>query len=301
MTMFKGGRSMLVAGIVAVGLVGGSAATANAATRIAATEDAVIAAQNFDFGSDTLVGGAPDAPGTFRWLLEDGVPKPRLEGFIDIKNANGSCAYMQMQYKNSANSVIHTTNTQQKCVTSNALKSFPVDFGTYKNANIAKVTINLIKVTGIGTSTAGSQTINFGPYVDEDIQILGTGVDFGNATFQNGAPTGFGKVTWTFDRSPRARLSGVLHVKNFGTDCVRMQLEYKDVAGNVLGEEHGGTVCSVDNSHQGWTVDFGGNFDDPRTVSVDVNLQTLNALGDYQDAGTDSALFSQIYLTPVLV
>jgi hypothetical protein len=80
-----------------------------------------------------------------------------------------------------------------------------------------------------------------------------------------------------------------------------MQLEYLDVLGNVVQEEHGGTVCAPDNGHKGWTVDFGGSVTSTSIVAVNVNLETLDALGNYQDAGTQKVTFSDLYLTPILV
>jgi hypothetical protein len=298
-----GGR-MLAAGLLAAGALGGSVASADASTRIAGSEDVTITAPGWDFGGksfdDTLPGGGqPTNAGSVKWLLVDGIPAPRLTGTLHATNAKNTCAYMQILYLNSSSNVIHTTNGGEVCVTKDKHKQFKVDFGSYSNIFTAKVTINLIQTTGLGSSVLGtSPTSALGPYTD-DVLIKEQGWDFGGVGFADGKPTTSGTGTWTYNLGPRFHLNGVLHANKVGGDCARMQLEYLDVLGNVVQEEHGGTVCAPDNGHKGWTVDFGGAVTSTSIVAVNVNLQTLNALGNYQTAGFQKVSFSNLYLVAI--
>jgi hypothetical protein len=299
-----GGR-VLAAGLLAAGVLGGSVASANASTRIAGSDDVTIAAPQWDFGGktfdDTLPGGGqPTNAGSVKWLLDDGIPAPHLVGTLHATNAKNTCAHMQILYLNSSNTVIHTTDGGEVCVTKDKHKQFKVDFGTYANIFTAKVTINLISTTGLGSSILGAHTVNFGPYTD-DVLIKQQGWDFGGLDFANNKPTGPGTGTWTYNLGPRFHLNGYLHANKVGSDCARMQLEYLDVLGNVVNEEHGGTVCAPDNGHKPWSVDFGGSVTSTSIVAVNVNIQTLNSLGNYQTAGTQKVSFSDLYLIAVPV
>src|SRR5689334_7773327 len=107
--MFQSMRSrLLVAGLLVGAVGGGFSASAQAATRTAGSEDVTIPGANFDFGGKTFTDGAPAEPGSLEWLMVDGIPKPRLTGYIHMKHAKNSCAYMQILYLNSSNAVTHT-------------------------------------------------------------------------------------------------------------------------------------------------------------------------------------------------
>jgi hypothetical protein len=299
-----GGR-MLAAGLLAAGVLGGSVASANASTRIAGTDDVTIPASGWDFGGktfdDTLPGGGqPTNAGSLKWLLVDGIPAPHLEGTLHATNAKNTCAHMQILYLNSSNTVIHTTDGGEVCVTKDKHKQFKVDFGTYSNIFTAKVTINLITTTGLGSNILGAHTVNFGPYPN-DVLVKAQGWDIGGLDFSGNAPTGPGVGTWTYNLGPRFHLDATLHAKKVGGDCARVQLEYLNSLGVAIGTENGGTVCASDNGHQPWTVNLGGTFTSTAVTAVNVNLQTLNALGNYQNAGTQKITFSDLYLTPILV
>jgi hypothetical protein len=297
------GRRMLAAGLLAVGAFVGSIASADASTRIAGSEDVTIVAPGWDFGGktfdDTLPGGGqPTTAGQIKWLMDDGIPAPHLVGTLHATNAKNTCAYMQILYLNSSEAVIHTTNGGEVCVTKDRHKQFKVDLGSYANIFTAKVTINLITVTGLGSEVLGTHTSSLGPYAN-DVLVKSKGWDFGGLDFDHNAPTGPGTGTWTYNLGPRFHLNGFLHANKVGSDCARLQLEYLDILGNVVDEEHGGTVCAPDNGHKVWTVDFGGSVTSTSIVAVNVNLQTLNALGNYQNAGTQKVDFSKLYLVMV--
>jgi hypothetical protein len=299
----KMGGRMLAAGLLAAGALGGSVANADAATRIAGSDDVTLVAPGWDFGGktfdDTLPGGGqPTNAGSVKWLLDNGIPAPRLTGTLHATNAKNTCAYMQILYLDSSRNVIHTTNGGEVCVTKDKHKQFKVDFGSYANIFTAEVTINLISTTGLGSSVLGTHSVLFGPYAD-DVLITEQGWDFGGVGFDHNKPTTSGTGTWTYFLGPRFHLNGVLHANKVGSDCARMQLSYLDILGNEVQEEHGGTVCAPDNGHKAWTVDFGGSVTSTSIVAVNVNLQTLDALGNYQTAGTQKVTFSSPYLVAV--
>ena len=159
------GRRMLAAGALAAAAIGASAATAHAnPLRIAGSEDVTIPGKNFDFGSAVLSGGDPDGPGTLRWLMADGHAQPNLEGYIDIKKANGSCAYVQILSIDKNENVLHTENSPEFCASGNKLQSFYVRFGSYSSPFVVKATVQLIKVQGVGSSVVGSHTVDLGPF-----------------------------------------------------------------------------------------------------------------------------------------
>src|SRR4051794_495639 len=103
-TKRMGGR-MLAAGLLAIGVLGGSVASANASTRIAGSDDVTTPASGWDFGGktfdDTLPGGGqPTNAGSVKWLLDDGIPAPPLVGTLHATNAKNTCAHMQILYLN---------------------------------------------------------------------------------------------------------------------------------------------------------------------------------------------------------
>src|SRR3954470_19248390 len=102
------GRRVLAAGLLAAALLGGSAISAQAsAARIAGSDDVTILGDDgWDFGGktwdkDAPGGGAPSEPGALRWVLTDGIPAPRVVGYVHFKNAKNTCASMQIIYSDS--------------------------------------------------------------------------------------------------------------------------------------------------------------------------------------------------------
>jgi hypothetical protein len=307
------GRRMLAAGLLAAAAVGGSAGTAHAGfTRIADTDSFQLDATGWDFGGSGFdaslpTNGQPTNDGAVQWLLKDGVPAPHLTGYLHANKAKNTCAHVEIEYRNSAASVIHTTVGGEVCASNAKHKKWSVDLGTYSDPDIAKVTVKLYinnAATG-GNTFAGERTSVFGAYLDP-FKVTGSGWDLGNNTWNGRSPDGNATFLWLWDHGAEGHVTGTLHANKVSGDCARVQIQYLNELGGVIGHEEttvdttGHNLCAAGNSHQTFSIGFGGTVpNNTGIVAANVNVQTLNSLGSYDTLATQKVDFSTIFATPI--
>jgi hypothetical protein len=304
-----GGR-MLLAALLAAGAVGGSAGTAHASfTRIAATDSFQLDADGWDFGGSGFdeslpTNGEPTNDGAVQWLLQDGVPAPHLTGYLHANKAKNTCAHLEIDYLDSSSSVIHTTTGGEVCAAKPKHKKWSVDLGTFSDPDIAKVTVKLYinnAATG-GDTFHGERTSILGGYLDP-VQVLGSGWDLGDNTWDGNGPTGSGSFLWTWDHGVQGHVIATLHAKGVSSTCARVQIAYLNDTGGVVDREQttvdasGHNLCASGNAHQTFSIVFGGTLPaDPSIVAANVNVQTLNQLGSYDTLASQKVDFSTIYV-----
>ena len=101
-------------------------------------------------------------------------------------------------------------------------------------------------------------------------------------------------------------MTGTLHANKVSGDCARVQIQYLNELGGVIGHEEttvdttGHNLCAAGNSHQTFSIGFGGTVpNNTGIVAANVNLQTLNSLGSYDTLATQKVDFSTIFATPI--
>jgi hypothetical protein len=273
-------------------LAGLARAAAVDTDRFVYAHDVKLTGSGFDFGGGTLIGGSPSTSGELAWWTEDGEPGPLVEGTLHLNDVEGACARLRLDYKTSAGTTFHTHTTSERCVDDDDHHEFEISTSPYADSKIGKVRITLERLFATGGWTdVDSQTVRFGPYAD-GVKIAADGVDFGSDAFIGSGPAGTGVLTWSYeDAKVHARLTGTLHTNNVAGTCARIKIDYRDAAGDLLGDDIGGSACPSDNSHDEWLVDL-GSFADRDIVEARVRLQTLGADGVWRNAGHDSAWFS---------
>jgi hypothetical protein len=299
------GRRMLAAGVLTAGLVAPHVASAGALdNRIVSDTDVTLSAPSYDFGSDTLVAGAPDGPGTMRLLTVSGVPEPTLFGYLNIDKAMGNCVFARLTYFDSAGAELDHRDSPQLCATDRAHHSQLVNFGDYADSSMTSVTASIISVTGLGETTVASQTIGIGPVL-EDALITSNGNDLGDGTWDGSNPKGPATITWTYDGingAPTANVTGVIHQDGVSGQCVRVLLEDINAVGNVVNSHTTQkSMCASSNSHIKRKIDVDDQNTSSAVVGVKVHLQVLNAKGNWQDAGSSGPVtgyWSLPYVVP---
>lgn len=137
--------------------------------------------------------------------------------------------------------------------------------------------------------------------------MLGSGWDFGDNTWDGKGPTGSGSLLWTWDGGVEGRLVGTLHAKGVSSTCARVQIAYLNAAGGVVDREEttvdsaGNSLCASGNAHQTFSIVFGGTVNDTSIVAANVNVQTLDQLGNYDTLASQKVDFSTIYVVPTPV
>ena len=137
--------------------------------------------------------------------------------------------------------------------------------------------------------------------------MLGSGWDLGDNTFTNGKPTGSGTFLWTWDGGVEGRLIATLHANRVSGDCARVQIAYLNATGGVVDREEtivdagGDSLCASGNGHQTFSIVFGGTVNDPSIVGANVNVQTLDQLGNYDTLASQKVDFSTVYAVPTPV
>ena len=188
-------RRMLAAGLLVAGVPADPPQAPRRAPPASPPPTAsTIDATGWDFGGSGFdaslpTDGEPTNDGAVQWLIADGVPAPHLTGYLHANKAKNTCAHLEIEYRNSAGSVIKTVKGGEVCATSPKHTKWSVDLGAYSDPAIAKVTVQLYinnAATG-GDAFSGERTSFLGGYLDP-AQVLGAGWDFGDNTWDGKGP-----------------------------------------------------------------------------------------------------------------
>jgi hypothetical protein len=112
------------------------------------------------------------------------------------------------------------------------------------------------------------------------VRLTAINADFGDNTWVNNAPVGFGTLTYDVSSGTTIlpRLVGYLHVNNAKGMHTRMQMRYFDVFGTELATKVGGTVTANDNDHHVWSVNQ-AQYDNPAIYRVNVSTTYEGSTG----------------------
>lgn len=124
-------------------------------------------------------------------------------------------------------------------------------------------------------------------YTIDRPKITDSGIDFGTNWDTFGAPLNGGYLYWNVNAAGvvTPHLTGNLYLKNSNGTCARMQIDYYDVAHNLITTKTGGRVCATSNALHTWSVNlqpFGAN----NVHHVHVSTTTETTPGVFQIVGT---------------
>lgn len=139
-----------VAALVAVGVSGLAAAPASAWSQ----DRPKITDAGIDFGTNWDTFGAPLNGGYLDWNTSGGVVTPHLTGNLYLKNSNGTCARMRMEYFDASHLLIATRNGGTVCATSNALHTWSVNLQPFGASNVFHVHVSTTVETTPGNFVA---------------------------------------------------------------------------------------------------------------------------------------------------
>jgi hypothetical protein len=246
-----------------------------------------------DFGNSTLVLGSPSGGGKLKFELSGGKLEPRLTGTIHMKDADGTCARMHLEYRDEDNSLlIPAEHGGTVCVGDDKHHEFTVDLSPYADDDIDNVKVQLEKQTAGGWFVVDSAVFSPDVFTD-NVKITEDGVDFGSAGWGVGAPNGTGQLSWGLDGVVvEPRLKGAIHLNNSSGVCARINLRYLNASGSSLTARHGGEVCANDNGHDYWTVDL-SPYASTKIAKVKVQLQTQGSNGSWNVAGSQTVSIAQ--------
>jgi hypothetical protein len=240
----------------------------------------------YDFGNGTFVAGSPTRGGRLKFDLSDGRIEPRLTGTLHVKDADGTCARVKLAYRDrSDDALTDPAYSPTKCVDDDHHHEYSVDLDSYADNAIDNVKISLQKKTASGWSTVESETYPVDTS-DDKVKITADGVDFGDLSFDLGAPLGHGDMSWKLDGVDVApRLLGGLHLNNSSGVCARINLRYYTQAGAFLTKRADDEMCAQDNGHHSRIIDFSPHASN-KIAEVKVQLQTQASNGSWNVAGS---------------
>ena len=117
----------------------------------AITHKVKITEENFDFGGDSFVLGAPTNSGVVGWSWSAGKITPHVSGYIHINNAASACARLQIKYFSIDGDLLETKYGGKVCASDNAHWYRHIDLSKYSDWKIASIKINLQSLRADGT------------------------------------------------------------------------------------------------------------------------------------------------------
>ena len=152
--------------------------------------------------------------------------------------------------------------------------------------------ISLEKTTASGWSTVEAKTYSADP-PDDKVKITEEGVDFGDLSFDLGAPLGHSDMSWELDGAEVApRLLGGLHLNNSSGVCARINLRYYTAAGTFLTKRAEDEMCAEDNGHHFRIIDI-SPYESSKIAKVKVQLQTQASNGSWNVAGSRTVAIAE--------
>jgi hypothetical protein len=214
---------------------------------------------------------------------------PRLTGTLHVVGGNNARYRVKVDAYDRANHKLGSTydTTAGTPIHTNDPKDVAVDMTATSAPFVNRLVVSVQKQ---GTGSWFTKASNDTPYLtlhDDDVQVLGDGIDVGGLGFYAGNPTGPAKLSWALgdDGSVTASYSGYVHFDDFSR-CGRVVLRSLTPTGFQTGEVKGPQHCPTDNSHQ--------HYDDtlavPATTQasrVQVALQSKTG-GVWQDVNTQT-------------
>jgi hypothetical protein len=110
-------------------------------------DEAQIKRFEYDLGLGPWEQGGPTGSASVEWRAEENeMISVRLHGTLYAREADDSCALIEVRYKDADGDVIETRQGEERCPTSDELETFPVDNGAnFSSYALRQVTYAIIK------------------------------------------------------------------------------------------------------------------------------------------------------------
>jgi hypothetical protein len=225
--------------------------------------------------------------GDVYWHLSNGKFSAHVVGTLTLKNANGSCARMRLEYFDQGES-IKTKEGGPVCAPDGKSHDYGVDLDPYSDDNIDLLKVSVEKKTASGGSAYSIvESAYFSPSTAPDKFTLNSqGVDFGGDEYSSilGEPVFYSadlywnRVAASADITPR--LIGTYWLDNVAGLCARINLRYETESGSYLNEKHDSPFCAADNNLHHVRIDF-SPYTSPQVERVEVQLQSQASNGSW--------------------
>jgi hypothetical protein len=233
----------------------------------------VVYTEQFEVTGDSEV-TLNDANLTFEWSNAD--VKPQLTGTLHVVNGINARYRVRVDCYDRLSNKIGTAydNTDGTPIHASP-KDIPVDMTGNAAPNVYYVKVALEKQ---GTSPNWHSRDAYDIFMrlsDDEVRILGDGIDIGGPDFSNGAPTDSATVSWNIgdDGKLTATYSGYLHFKKFDRPGRVVVRAINTLTGAEAARAEGDSHTPADNGHYRYP-ETGG----PETLTVEsyaTNLQVI--------------------------
>jgi hypothetical protein len=125
-------------------------------------DDVLITKPGIDLGVVDFAGGAPTAPATMNWRLDDSQVFPELEATLHMTNLAGVCGRVRLRFLSDEDGYLDSEESDPECPPTNAHEDYPVDLDSYNSSLIDEVEVVLQTDTGPNNSwaRAGGTTVS---------------------------------------------------------------------------------------------------------------------------------------------
>jgi hypothetical protein len=256
-------------------------------------DDVLINQPGYKFGGVGYANGSPSEPGAFTFTRAWWGSFGELTGRIHFDGAE-RCARVQLiSYDASGAEMSQRDFSDTECPAHLGHIARDVteggSSGVTAQLNAAKVKVTLQTLNTNGTwSNAGSQTVTYGPRLDQDpVEILRARVDLGLGAFDGTKPAAPATLTWNSEGGPvSANLVGTLYVTDSIGLCFRMHAGYKDHEGTLLEDpRHGDEHCVETDGLHTFPVSMGGAFAHNELARVTYAIEQKGGTGVWETIG----------------
>jgi hypothetical protein len=275
--------------VVVLAVVGGATA-AYADDRVVDTDPVKVEANGFDLGDGEFDNLTLSESATVQWLMDENEVTPVVTGRLALFAVHGECARVRVDYYRAAGDFLATRYGGTVCAPDNGINIWSFDRRSYTNSEIGKIKVSLEhQLANDQWVIIGSSWSWLNIASDSNVRITHTdgfgtwGIGFGGIGWAQGFPLAGGTMVWEFSGGEiTPHLTGYLHAESAAGACLRMTLWYfiDDGwdAGNdsdLVGIDHGGTVCAPTNDHKVWSVDR-HHFSHTDIRYVHIRIESLN-------------------------
>ena len=256
----------------------------------------------------------PDSEVTFSggnvaWAWGNGTVTPQVTGTLHIVNGDDAKFRVRVDSYDSDGNLVGSAYDKKKGHKrhTDAATEIPVDMNAISGPNIRRAIVALEK-EGIGPQwhTKDESIVLELDTFDDNVTILGSGVDVGGPDFSNGAPTDPASVSWEIgdDGMLTATYTGYLHLKGFHGGSGRVVIRaINPISGLEVARAEGDAYSPPDNGYHRYPD---SPPDTPETLAVASDAPALEVVmeswvvtdpetqqGTWEDVGSQTVSVAQ--------
>jgi hypothetical protein len=285
----------LVASTAGGALLAGSAPATAATTVQGVVVDNDAFPDLLDHAEVTLTDGNV----AFRW--SNAVVTPRLTATLHIVEGDDACYRVRTDSFDAAGQLVGRAVDLEDghCPRNDDATDIPVDMQAIGGPDVRRVQVSVQKqVIEVNKPPKWqSKDTSSLPYLtthDDEVRILGSGLDVGGETWLTGAPTDAARVSWAIGDDGRltATYTGFLHMKGFGSDAGRVVIRaINPFLDFTVATTEGGSHIPADNGHYAYEDTLAvtsSNGSDLQVATQSLSQATPDDPAVWQDSGTQT-------------